>query len=87
MAQETQPGDSGKSLCAAFFRPSGCFSGRGAAVVVHCRAKTAGGVITERAMWPHVVVILTPQLEFLPDISQRKKYIYIQTFVAQPAVE
>ena len=44
-------------------------------------------VITERAMGPHVVVILTPQLEFLPDISQRKEYLYVQTFVSQPAIE
>ena len=38
-------------------------------------------------MWPHLVVILTPQLEFLPDISQRKEYLYVQTFVSQPAIE
>jgi hypothetical protein len=35
MAQQTQPGDSDKSPSAAFFRPSGFFSGAGGAVVVH----------------------------------------------------
>src|SRR3984957_3506594 len=44
-------------------------------------------LITERAMGPHLVVILTPQLKFFANIHQRKEYLYIQTFVAQTSVE
>ena len=41
----------------------------------------------QRAVRPHLVVILAPQLEFFTDISQRKEYLHIQTLVPQPAVE
>jgi hypothetical protein len=41
----------------------------------------------QRTMRTHLVVVLTPQLEFFTDIGQREEYLHIQTLVAQPAVE
>jgi hypothetical protein len=70
MAQQAQLGNSDKVLGAGFSRPSGFLSGAGAAVAAHCRAEDRWRMVTQRAVRPHLVVVLAPPLESFVKVAR-----------------
>jgi hypothetical protein len=81
MALQTQLGDSRKSTRVGHFPPSEAFAERPCGSLPLPR-EDRRRVVMQRTMRTHLVVVLTPQLEFFTDLGQRKEYLHIQTFVA-----
>jgi hypothetical protein len=43
--------------------------------------------IVKRAVWPVVIVIVTPAFDLLPRIGEIEEHFHVQAFVAEPTVE
>jgi hypothetical protein len=86
MALQTQLGDSRKSTRVGHFPPSEAFAERPCGSLPLPR-EDRRRVVVKRTMRTHLVVVLTPSFQFLAHIRQRKEHLYVQTFIAQPAVE
>jgi len=86
-APQAQLRGSSRTFDVGFSRGSGRSAGARAAVSAHLCREQSWGVIPQRAVRPHQVVVLAPRFQFLAYICQPEEHLHAQTFIPQPAVK